>query len=478
MRKRVKITSALLAGLMLLGTTACGTEKTTAFASPVELTVWTYYNGDQLESFNRLVEEFNDTVGKEMNIEVTSSAQGSVNDLETNVLNAAEGKVGAEALPNIFAAYADTAYTIDQMGLVVDLAPYLDEKERDKYVSNYLEEGDFDGNGSIKIFPTAKSTEIMFLNDTDWKKFADATGADYSDLETIEGVVQTAEKYYNWTDAQTATPDDGKALFGRDVMANYLLAGAKELGMTIFDVQDGKMTLHFDKEVVRKLWDNYYVPFIKGYMSSSGRFRSDEVKTGDLLTYVGSNSSATFFPTQVITDSGETHDISMRVLPCPYFEGCDPVAVQQGAGMVVTRGTEEQIEASVEFLKWFTQPENNISFSVGSGYLPVTREANSMEAIEQSGLTITDSMKDILSTAIDTINSNELYTTHAFADAKDARSTLEYCMSDRAAADRQTVEDRIAAGQSAADAEAEFLTDENFDKWYEETLTSLKAFEG
>ena len=40
------------------------------------------------------------------------------------------------------------------------------------------------------------------------------------------------------------------------------------------------------------------------------------------------------------------------------------------------------------------------------------------------------------------------------------------------------VEERIAAGQSAADAEAEFLTDENFEKWYDETLASLKTFEG
>ena len=54
---------------------------------------------------------------------------------------------------------------------------------------------------------------------------------------------------------------------------------------------------------------------------------------------------------------------------------------------------EEEIEASVEFLKWFVQPENNIAFAVGSGYLPVTKEANSMDAITSSGLTLSDSME-------------------------------------------------------------------------------------
>lgn len=33
-------------------------------------------------------------------------------------------------MPNIFSAYADTAYTLEQMGQVVDLSPYLTEKER------------------------------------------------------------------------------------------------------------------------------------------------------------------------------------------------------------------------------------------------------------------------------------------------------------------------------------------------------------
>ena len=122
MKKRVKITASLLIGALLLGAAACGTEKTTAFASPIELTVWTYYNGDQLESFNKLVDQFNETTGREKGIRVESASQGSMSDLETNVMDAAQGKVGAAAMPNIFSAYADTAYALDQMGMLVDLS--------------------------------------------------------------------------------------------------------------------------------------------------------------------------------------------------------------------------------------------------------------------------------------------------------------------------------------------------------------------
>ena len=238
---------------------------------PVTITAWTYYNGAQLDGFNEQVEEFNRTVGSEHNIKVEADSHGSVNDLEMNVINSATGKVGADPLPNIFAAYADNAYEIDQMGLIVDLRKYLTDKKGSKYIKGYLEEGDFDGNGSIKTFPVEKSTELLFLNDTDWQELSSATGIGYDALSTIEGVTATAEKYYEWTDSLTETPDDGKALFGQDALANYMLVGAKEFGCTIFSVdKDKKMTVNFGKDVARKLWDNYYIPFVKGYFGAAG----------------------------------------------------------------------------------------------------------------------------------------------------------------------------------------------------------------
>ena len=130
---------------------------------PVTLTVWTYYNGDQLASFERLVEEFNTTIGKKEHITVEASSQGSINDLEKNVLDAAKGRVGALAMPNIFSAYADTAYTLEQMGQFVDLSPYLTEKEKDVYLPNYLEEGDFSDDGSIHIILTTSTKFLRIM---------------------------------------------------------------------------------------------------------------------------------------------------------------------------------------------------------------------------------------------------------------------------------------------------------------------------
>lgn len=435
---------AAAAAMMLLA--GCGSKADPGFSpsNPVNITIWTYYNGEQLEAFNALVDEFNSTVGKEQGITVESSSHGSVTDLENNVLASAEGKVGAEAMPNIFSAYADTAYALDEMGQIADLSDYLSEEDRAAFIEDYLSEG-----------------------------------ATYDDLATIEGLVSVAEHYYEWTDAQTPDiPNDGRAFFGRDAMANYMLIGAKQLGCTIFDAQDGSMTLNFDHDAVRTLWDNYYVPFIKGYFSASGRFRSDDVKTGNIIAYVGSSSSATFFPTQVIADDMDSHDITRKALESPKFANGEDYAVQQGAGMVVTKASDAEIQASLVFLKWFTSPEHNITFSVDSGYLPVTHEGNSIDTIRTSGLALSDEMDEVLSAAVDTVNENHLYTPRAFSGGTNARAILEYSMSDKASADRTAVKEAMAQGQSFEEASAQFLSDECFEAWYQDTLASLEAFQG
>lgn len=132
--------------LCLLGATlaaslfsGCSGKK----SDPVTVTVWTYYNGDQLDAFNDLTEKFNDTVGKKDGITVETKSLGTAEDLEQNVLAAVNGEVGASEVPNIFSAYSDTAYTMDQKDMLVDLSDYLTDKEKDEYVEEYLKEGDF-----------------------------------------------------------------------------------------------------------------------------------------------------------------------------------------------------------------------------------------------------------------------------------------------------------------------------------------------
>lgn len=465
-----RICLVCLAAALLFVLPACGDKSSLDPQDPVSLTVWHYYNGSQQAAFDALVEEFNDTAGRERGIYVQSYSQGSVSDLESAVRDAISGKVGAEAMPDIFSSYADTAYEIEQAGALANLSGYLGQEELEQYVDSYIEEGRIAADGTLRIFPTAKSTEIMMLNKTDWEVFAADTGASLEDLRTIEGVAAVARTYYEWTDGLTPdVPGDGKAFYGRDAVANYFIIGLQQLGVEIFQVERGEMTLHAPKEELRRLWENYYVPMVKGYFGAYGAFRSDDVKTGDILAYTGSTSSAMYFPDQVELDEG-SHPIDYIVMPAPVFEGGRAYAVQQGAGMVVSRSDERREYASVEFLKWFTQAEENLRFGCVSGYLPVLKEAGSTEKLDQviadQGLSVSPKTYDCLTTIFEEMEGMTLYTNKSFQNGSAARKVLEYHLADRAAEDRAGVLAAMALGKSLEEASAEYVSDGAFEDWY------------
>lgn len=480
MKRQSILQNSCIAAALALALTGCGNSDKGILDpnDPVSLTVWHYYNGSQQAAFDALIKEFNETSGKEKGIYVQGYSQGGVADLESAVRDSISGKVGAEEMPDIFSSYADTAYEVEQAGALVNLSQYLTREELDAYVHSYIEEGDILGDGTLRIFPTAKSTECLMLNKTDWDVFAQATGASLEELSTLEGVVATAQSYYEWTDSLTPeVPEDGKAFYGRDAMANYFIIGMRQLGTEIFSVENGKVTLNVPRENVRRLWDNYYVPFVKGYFGAYGAFRSDDVKTGDLIAYTGSTTSAMYFPNQVELDDG-SYPIDYVVMHVPVFEDGEKYAVQQGAGMVVCKSDERHEYAAVEFLKWFTEAENSLQFDCVSGYLPVKKDAGTTARLDQVisgyGLEVSDKTYDCMSMVFDDMKDFTLYTNKSFENGSGARRVLEYSLADRAAEDRAKVEAALKQGMSLEEACAPYVTEQTFEKWYSSFCRALE----
>jgi multiple sugar transport system substrate-binding protein len=251
----------------------------------------------------------------------------------------------------------------------------------------------------------------------------------------------------------------------------------KQLGNEIFQVENGEVTLNVDRDSVYRIWEYYYVPMIKGYFGAYGSFRSDDVKTGDLLAYTGSTTSAMYFPDEVEMDTGR-YGIEYIVMAAPVFEGGEQYAVQQGAGMVVSKSDERHEYASVEFLKWFTQAENNLTFCGNAGYLPVLKDANNTEILDKviadQQIEMSDKVYDCLVLVFDEMDDVTLYTNKSFRNGANARKVLEYNLSDKAAADRAEVEKRLEQGMTLAQAVEPYLTDEAFEEWYQNFCKALQ----
>lgn len=457
--------------------TGAGDASVLSPTDPVQVELWTYYNGTQQQAFENLVSDFNATRGKELGVVVNSSTQGGVNELGAAVTESAQELVGSATMPDAFLSYSDTASVVDKLGRVADLSPYLTDEEKDSYVDSFLEEGDINGKGELKVFPVGKSTETLQINATDWQEFADATGATLADLGTMEGITATAQTYYEWTDAQT--PDivgDGQPFFGRDAMANYLITGSKQLGHEVFNIEDGTCTFDLDRSTMKTLWDNYYVPMVQGWFSAEGKFRSDAVKTGDLICYVGSSSSVVYFPKTVTVDDDTTYPIEFTALAAPSFEHGEPCSAQQGAGFVVTKSDEKKEMACVEFLKWFTDKEQNTEFSVSAGYVPVKKDALTLENLEAAASSIegTQNYVDNLPATLETIEAG-VYATPPFEGGVAARVVLEHALSDKAIADRASVVAAIENGSSPDEACAPYLDDAVFDAWLLDLDTQLET---
>lgn len=450
---------------------------------PTTITIWHYYNGVQQEHFDDMIREFNETVGREMGIMVEARSKNTISDLADSVLASLRQDVGAEKAPDMFAAYAETAYIADQLECIVDLSEYFTEEELSEYVDEYLEEGDIGQESGLKIFPVAKSTEVMMLNLTDWQKFADAKGVSLEALSTWEGLVNTAEKYYEYTDAQTPdVPDDGKAFFGRDSIANYMVVGAKQLGIEYFTAVDGNVVMSADKDVIRRLWNGHYVPFVQGYFYANNRFRSGDAQIGEIIAMVCSTTGAAYFPEAVTLNDDYVYPIEGLVLTVPNFEGTDPYVVQQGAGMVVVKSNEKTEYACSVFLKWFTEKERSIAFSANSGYLPVKKAANDFSAIaagyQSEGNAGGDSLLHAMEIAVDEINSYELYAAKPFEKSTEVRDFLETYIQATAQAAHDEAAARIENGEDRNAVLSEYISDEAFDTWYAGFVAGLQSAGG
>ncbi len=483
-KKTIKKVLAVTLVLSILS--GCGSTKESvnniqqvklSLDNPVSLTVWHYYNGTQQATFDMLVDDFNATVGREQGIYVEGYSQGSVSDLEKAVRGALNGDVGAGALPDIFSSYADTAYSVQQSDKLVDLSQYFSEEELSAYVEPYVQEGYFNNDGALYLMPVAKSTEVMMINETDWQPFAAATGTTLQELSTLEGVIKVAERYYNWTDSLTPDiEDDGKSFYGRDSMSNYFIIGMKQMGKEIFEAKDGQVKFNLDKDLIRRLWDNYYVPYMKGYIGAYGRFRSDDVKTGDIIAYTGSTASALYFPDNIETEDA-SYPIDCIVLNPPIMEGGENCRVQQGAGMAVTKSDKEHEYAASVFLKWFTQKEENIRFVCDSAYIPVLKEANTMDAIDEvikdNNISINEKAYKCLESILTDFDNTSFYTPSNFNNGYSVRKILDYYLSDKAVQDKKNMDEAIAMGASRQEELEKYLTDEQFDNWYEGFCNAL-----
>lgn len=159
------------------------------------------------------------------------------------------------------------------------------------------------------------------------------------------------------------------------------------------------------------------------------------------------------------------------------MEGGENIRVQQGAGMAVTKSDEQHEYAASVFLKWFTEKDHNMQFVCSSSYMPVLKDANTVEAldeaVQQSSEPVNEKVYASLKTVLEDFDHTDYYTTKTFDHAYDARKVLDYNLSDKAAADKSAIDEAVAGGMSREEAEKDYISDAAFESWYSDFCTAL-----
>lgn len=367
----------LLTGLVLLSCAGCAAAPKKE-ETPTTITVWHVYGGQTDSPLNDLIDKFNQTVGKEQQINVQVTSVSNTNTIHELVLAAANGEPGAPELPDLFVSYPKTVMALPDDSILVDYRDYFSEEELSAFLPAFVEEGTV--NDRLVVLPVAKSTEIMYINQTIFDRFSQATGVTIENLDTWEGLFQAAETYAAWTDAQTPDiPGDAKSMFVHDYYFNYFQVGAESLGEDFFQGDELAFGPAF-----QTAWEPLARAALQGGVWLKGGYATESIRNS--IVSVASSASILYYSDVVTYPDNTSEEITIISRPCPVFENGEKLVMQRGAGFCTVRSTPEREWAAVTFLKWLTEPEHNVEFVTQTGYMPVIRAAFETElpkAIEE-----------------------------------------------------------------------------------------------
>ena len=379
MKKMLVLLLALTFALFCIS--GCSEKSLLDPDEPVTLTLWHTY-GEQADSpMNRLVSEFNKTVGKEKGIVISVKLMSRVGKIGSQLAEAQSGAPGALDMPDLFFCHNSDAAKLGAENLL-NWNDYFTNEERADFVPDFLADGMIDER--LVIFPVSKSTHVLYISKREFSRFAAATGATYSDLATWDGFFRTAEKYYEYSGKPFCAFD----YVQRAVELNAIEKGAKPDELYKNGYYD------FDNTMLKASYMQFAEALAKGHIMIAELYSNTHVMTGDVPCGAGSSAAVMYYNDTVTYPDNTSEPMELKILPLPQNENCPKYATQAGVGLCAYKTTDQKAEAASVFAHWLTEGERNLAFVAETGYMPVRNDA--YKALESYSFT-KESYKELYS---------------------------------------------------------------------------------
>lgn len=348
--------------LLVSSLTGCSEKSLLSPDDPVILSMWHVYGENADAPMNRLVEEFNATVGLKKGVVITVTNVTSSSKINAQLKTALAGEPGAPEVPDLFSAHTNTASSKEE-GSLVNWNEYFTEEELAKYVPGFIADGTI--NGQLLVFPVSKSSYALFINGAQFERFSADTGVTYENLSTWEGFFDAAAKYHEWS--------GGKCFCAFDYLIRHMEFDIMAETGGIEYTEDG--WYHLEDAAVKASWMKFAVPFAQGHICVSDTYSNTQVMTGETLSGIGSTASITYYNDTVTYPDNTSEPMDLVVLPLPKTGDGTQYMPITGVGMSAFKTDERKAEAAAVFLHWFTESQRNLDFVVETGYMPVRTDA-------------------------------------------------------------------------------------------------------
>ena len=367
------LTTIILLLVLVFCLTGC-TIKNMVTKTPVTLTMWHVYGSQTKSPLNLLIDEFNNTVGKENGIVINVVSITSSSEIDHALSAAANNKPGAEDLPDLFTAYPRVAQIVGTDRLL-SWDDYFSASELDSFRPEFLSEGYF--NNKLLMLPIAKSSEALYLNKTLFDKFSNETNITLEHLNSFDGLFETAKAYYDWS--------AGQNFMQLNDFYNYAYVGMKAYGEDF--IIDGVPQV--SDPAFEQIWNPLAEAAIYGGICLDDGYAAARWKTVEIISNIGSTADVLYQPDTVVYEDNSSEKITTLSLPYPVFTNNYSGVVHRGGGLYALKSENEQKNlGAVLFAKWITAQEHNLEFVTSTGYLPVTDAA--FDALFEDIETISD----------------------------------------------------------------------------------------
>lgn len=351
------LTALFLVSVMLLSLSGCGNNTLLNPRKPVELTFWHVYGEQAGSPMDLLVDEFNQTVGREKGVRVKVTAQSSTSRIGQLLLESQADGSDAE-MPDLFTCHLNNAMELGVENLL-DWNEWFSEDALGEFVPGFLADGELDGK--LYVFPVSKSTHVLMFNGSRFDRFSAETGVTYDDLATWEGLYAAAATFYDWSGGEVFCAMDYPI---RAVELNAMEHGARELY-----TEDG--WYDFSNPIFKESWMQFARSLVQGHVQVSDLYSNTQVMTGDALCGLGSCAAILYYNDTVSYADGTSEPMNLHALPVPMTEGSEPLMTQAGVGIASYKTTDQKAEAAALFVDWLTEGERNLKFVADTGYMPV-----------------------------------------------------------------------------------------------------------